>query len=445
VRILIANHIDPSIRDRTDLRAWTQRIFWFAQSGDVVILSTMPDQDFLTYSLSLTGVNPATVRIVIAPSGRYGGRLLDPETLTDPQFITEILDTCESAIEEIFALWPSASVARFARALGVPDAFCGATFFAQGGGELCNNKAVFRAMAAGADIRIPAGDVCHDECAAINATYELLSLGGAVVVKQAHNGAGVGNELVVRDTTLAVDHVGARNLHTLVGSHAIEDYWRQRWDWASANHRFPVVVEQFQPQAQTIYSEHFITKDAIQSTERGSLHYVARHLDHEIVPLRSPNADIETQLLCGARRLADAYRNFGYRGYLSADAVVGPDGQVVFTEVNAQVSGSLHIYQIIAHQIVDVYAAPERSVVQYHVAPHWAVPDLGTFLNVAAELGYDYDPVTRTGIIVSMPAIPQVAGRAQFVFCIAYPSTKKHRDIWQALNQEFSTSDRADD
>jgi hypothetical protein len=252
----------------------------------------------------------------------------------------------------------------------------------------------------------------------------------------------VGNELVVRDTTLAVDHVGARNLHTLVGDHAVEAYWRQRWGWASANDRFPVVVEQFQPQTQTIYSEHFITEDAIQSTERGSLHYLARHLDHEVVPLRSTSTDIETQLLSGARRLADAYRSFGYRGYLSADAIVGPSGQVIFTEVNAQVSGSLHIYQIIAHQIVDVYAAPERSVVQYHVAPHWAVPDLDTFLNVAAELGYGYNPVTRTGIIVSMPAIPQVNGCAQFVFCIVYPSAKKHRDIWEVLNQAFSTSYR---
>jgi hypothetical protein len=140
-----------------------------------VILSTTPDQDFLAYSLSLTGVDPATVRVVVAPSGRYGGRLLDPETLTDPQFIAAVLDACDSAIDEVFALWPSASVARFARTLGVPDAFCGAAFFAQGGGELCNNKAVFRAIAAGASVPIPAGDVCHDQSEAINTTYEAYS------------------------------------------------------------------------------------------------------------------------------------------------------------------------------------------------------------------------------------------------------------------------------
>lgn len=46
------------------------------------------------------------------------------------------------AVEEIWALWPSASVARFAEALDLSEKLPGCGFFSQGGGELVNNKAV---------------------------------------------------------------------------------------------------------------------------------------------------------------------------------------------------------------------------------------------------------------------------------------------------------------
>ncbi|MGH3365902.1 MAG: hypothetical protein ACRDOY_01725 [Nocardioidaceae bacterium] len=114
-------------------------------------------------------------------------------------------------------------------------------------------------------------------------------------------------------------------------------------------------------------------------------------------------------------------------------------GRVVFTEVNAQVSGSLHIYQVIAHRIVGVTAAPERSVVEYHVPPTWAVADFETFLAAVDEFGCAYDPDTRTGVIVSMPTIPLEAGRAQFVFCIAYGTDADRQAMFDRLDSRFAT------
>ncbi|GAB1339853.1 hypothetical protein ACE1SV_64430 [Streptomyces sp. E-15] len=113
---------------------------------------------------------------------------------------------------------------------------------------------------------------------------------------------------------------------------------------------------------------------------------------------------------------------------------------MVFTEVNAQVSGSLHIYQSIAHGIVDVTAAPARQVVEYHVPPTWAVPSFAAFLAALDELDLAYDPATRTWVIVSMPAIPLAPGEpVQFVFCLAYDPAEDHTAAFGRLDTRFAT------
>ncbi|MEU9397914.1 hypothetical protein AB0D86_49100 [Streptomyces sp. NPDC048324] len=448
MRILVGNHIDPSIRERGDMRAWTQRLFWFAGPGDLLVLCCEPDGAFLDYVLAHTGVKRDELTILVAPAGAWGNKLLDPASLTDPAFVKAVravLDVAggPDAVTEVFALWPSASVARFAAALGVAERFPGAAFFAQGGGEIGNNKANFRALAAAAGVPILPGRVCRSRAEAISAARELLesSRCGAVVVKQAHNGAGVGNQLLVRDGQLAVDHVGARHLHHLApGEDGITAYWGQRWAWASGDGRWPVVIETFAPGADAVYSEHYAADTGTWPTEMGRLLYVGRRLSHQVVPLNGVSGVVRTALLDGGTRLAEAYRAFGYRGHLSADALVLPDGSVVFTEVNAQVSGSLHIYQQIGHGIVDAAAEPRRQVVEYHVPPTWAVPDFAAFLAALDEMGLAYAPSTRTGVIVSMPAMPLAPGApVQFVFCIVYEPATGYDDAFARLGERFQT------
>src|SRR5688572_1113427 len=120
MKIIVANHIDPSIRHRGELRAWTQRAVWFAADGDVIVASHEPDQRFLRYVTALIGVDWRHLHIVVAPPGRYGGLLLDPDSLSDPGFLEAVKAAIGSrAVEQIFALWPSPSVTRFAEGLGL--------------------------------------------------------------------------------------------------------------------------------------------------------------------------------------------------------------------------------------------------------------------------------------------------------------------------------------
>jgi hypothetical protein len=452
LRIIIANHIDPVIRDRRDLRAWTQRALWAARDGDLVVLCAPPDPGFLQYATALTGADPNRLHLIVPPPGAHGGRLLDPQMLTHPHTLNQVQAVlaehgAAGTVEEVWALWPSASVARFATALGLADRLPGAAFLAQGGGELVNNKTVFRMLAAAAGVPVADGTVVRDPSEAIAATLSLLHNAGAVVVKQAHNGAGVGNELLVADPSLATGHAGARHQRHLdrAGlSTGAAAYWRERWTWASADGRFPVVIEEFVPGARTVYCEQHLTDTGSRPTEMGELRYVDRRLSHESVPLRDLDPSLREQLLDGSARLAHTYRAIGYRGRISTDAIVRPDGRLLFTEVNAQISGSWHIYEVFAHHIVHANDAPERTVTESHVPPHWTVPDGATFHRALAELELAYTPATRTGVIVSMPIVDHPSGGgAQFTFSTVHGSPAGHTAIWQALEDRFAPTRRA--
>ncbi|GAA3756688.1 preATP grasp domain-containing protein [Salinactinospora qingdaonensis] len=437
MRLLIGNHIDDSIRLRPETRAWTQRILWFARDGDLIVLPDQPDTRFVNYVTALTGVNPATLRFHTPSGGRYGHHSLDPLSLTSPEFVAALAGDLGD-VEEVFALWPSAQVSRLSEALGVADRFPGSNFFAQGGGEVANNKAVFRALAAGCGVAVAPGAVCRSRAEAAAATRTLLETADAVMVKQAHNGAGVGNQIVVRDPAMATGHAGARHHHELPpGPGSVDAFWEQRWSWASVEGHFPVVVEEFQPSATSIYAEFHVSGTGVHPTEAGTLHYADGRLSHQIVPLRSGN---RRQLVGDATRLAQAYQALGYRGYLSTDALLQNDGRIIFTEVNAQVSGSLHIYQVIAHSIVWADAAPQRLVVEYHVPPHWSVPSFDVFLQAIDDLGVAYDPRSRRGVIVSMPIIALEPDRARFVFCIAYDTDEHRRHVYALLDERFTTN-----
>ncbi|MEU1273572.1 hypothetical protein [Streptomyces sp. NPDC005799] len=449
MRIIIANHIDPSIRNRTDLWAWTQRALWGARNGDLVVLCAPPDPHFLRYATALTGTDPSQLHLVTVPSGQYGHRLLDPQMLTHPALIDQVRSVLAGhggtrAVQEVWTLWPSASAARFATALGLAEKLPGAGFLTQGGGELVNNKTVFRMLAAAAAAPVAAGTVVRDPGEAAAATQRLMENAGAVVVKQAHNGAGVGNELLVADPSLATGHAGARHQHQLDGADltgGIAAYWSERWTWASADGRFPVVLEEFIPDARTVYCEQHLTDTGIQPTEMGELRYTSRRLSHESVPLRDLTPAVQKQLLDGSARLAATYRDVGYRGCLSTDAIVTPQGHVLFTEVNAQVTGSWHIYEVFAHHIVHANTAPERTVTESHVPAHWTVPDGATFHRTLTELGLGYDPATRTGVIVSMPIVAPPAGSgAQFTFSTVYDTPARHNAIWNALETRFAAA-----
>lgn len=432
MRILVGNAIDSSIRQSSDVSAYVQRILWFAHDGDSVVLPKAPDPEFLAHVAYLTGLDPNTLRFYVA-----GPRLDDPGLVAA---LSEVRDR----IDEIFPLWPSALVARLAGALDLLDRLPGAEFMAQGGGELSNSKANFRALAVTAGVRVPSGAVCRDLGEAAVALAETVRAWGGAVVKQAHNGSGNGNQLVLPDD-LSTGHVGARHLHVIEpGRAAVDDYWARRWDWASAGGRYPVVIEAFVPGARSVYTEHYVGDTGVRPTGAGVLDYAERRLAAQVVPLRPPAVSDRTleSLIRQGAKLAETYRAIGYSGYLSADALVDPAGDVWFTEVNAQVSGSLHLYQVIGDEIVRAEAQPKRTVSEFDVPETWGVTSVRQLLVGAEQARVLYDPNDRTGVIVTTPPGLLTSGRADFMFCVAYEDDEQRDAILNRLDRQFAGAAR---
>ncbi|CUB11030.1 biotin carboxylase [Bacillus cereus] len=437
MKILIGNHIEDSIlKMNSDDRIFSQRVLWFAHDGDIIILSTEPDRDFLKYVTSLTGVDPSTLRFYILPKGRYFGKHFDQYALDDENFIKSFPKDLKD-VTNIFSMWDSPAVVRFAEKIGLSERLPGIKFFSQYGIELVNNKAYFRALSAAADIPVANGEVCHDIKEAELAIEQILSTSEAVLVKQAHNGAGVGNQLVLKNSNVEIDHVGAKHVHYLSSSpNAVKEYLEQRWDWASVNGKRPVVIEEFKANSQTIYAEFYADEMGVRHTQAGRLGYTGHRLIKEVAPLRNINNDIRMKLLIYGERLANLYHSIGYRGYLSADAVVDEEGDLIFTEMNARVGGSLHVYDSIASRVVKVSENPERTVVQYHSPNTWKTVNFEEFFNILNDLGCYYDHKTRKGVILSLPIIPEVGGYISF--CIVYETESEERAIYRKIDNELS-------
>ncbi len=435
MRLLIANEVDPML-SWVDFRSYSQRLLWFAEDGDVLVLPVAPPAAFLRHATSLTGTDPASLTFLVPPPGRYQGKVIDPYSLLDPDFLdrtAKALAAAPGPATGLLSCWPSPLVPRYAAALGLRHLVPGAAFIDQGGGELANSKAEFRAIAAAAGVPTAPGAVCRTSHEAAQEIPRLLAGTGAVLVKQAHNGAGAGNQLVVRDDDHRTDHVGAKLLHRLgPGPDAIAHYLAEHWAWASRDDRYPVVVEEFQPASRTVYAEYLAEDTGVRPTATGELDYRERRLVRESTPARGLPADVRQRLLAGAARLAEAYRALGYRGHLSADAVVDAAGRLVFTELNARVTGSLHLYGPIAGRVVDTTRHPGLSVTQHRTPAHWPALDLDDFLAAATAADCAYRPETRRGVLVSLPSVPGVRGG--FDFCVVHRDRAEEDDVLRRLD-----------
>ncbi|MFE0463839.1 hypothetical protein ACFW1A_31750 [Kitasatospora sp. NPDC058965] len=436
MKLLIANEVDPML-SWVDWRTYSQRLLWFAEDGDVLVLPGQPDEAFLRHVTELTGTDPDTLAVLVPPSGRYRGKVVDPYSLLDEEFTTGLAKAlADREVTELLSCWPSPVLPMLAERLGLRHLVGGADFLEQSGGDLANSKATFRALAAAAGVPIMPGAVCYTAYEAQQALPRLLDGTGAVLVKQSHNGAGAGNQLVMRDTSHATGHVGAKLLHQLApGPDGVRAYLDEHWDWASQQGHYPVVIEEFKPAARTVYAEFVAEDDRVRHTATGELGYAERRLVRESTPAHRLEPQLCERLLAAAARLAEQYRALGYRGHLSADAIVDRAGDFAFTELNARVTGSLHLYGPIATRVARAHDEPRRTVTQHRTPAAWPPMDLPGFLAVAEQAGVRFDPHRRSGVLIAMPPMPGVRGG--FDFCIVHGSAAEEQAVLFALDRQL--------
>lgn len=433
MRILIGNHIEDSLLTQVDMRMFIHRIFWFAEDNDLIILPCEPELEFIRYVTNLLKIEFNSLQIVTTPLGRFDGKLFDPFTLLNKEFQEIVKELCQD-VTEILPLWPSSHVARFAKELNLAHALPGSNFFLQSGEILANSKANFRTFASALGCNIAQGGVCRTHLEAENLMLELLQIYPAVVVKQEHNGAGAGNQIVYMSQQLDSDSVGMKFKYDLLQDPlGVKGYLGKRWEWATDNGRFPVVIESYIPHGRTVYAEFYAADEGLYHLACGSLIYENGKLVQEIAPLRWLPLEAYNKLMCGGQCLAEFYRQLGYRGYLSADALYDRGGKIWFTEMNARIGGSPHIYRGIGERLVDVYKFPNRIITQYNFNPEWKLENTLAVLEVFKESGLAYQTQTRRGLILSTPPIGSKDSKP-FMLCFAHREDENPQQLYNQIN-----------
>jgi len=392
-----------------------QRMLWYARNGDIVVLPGQPDGDFLTYVTGLTGTDPSSLTLLIPPPGEFGADILSPDRLANEEFREQLrLAATERAVGSVLSVYTDFAVADLARATGIGDGLAGMRFSAEQGDAIVNSKAIFRAVAAAAGTPIARGLVTGRREQAMALICELLEQGDHVMVKKEFAAGGFGNEIL--SPAPGVRAAGAPQVVVLTDRVAVADYLAERWSWLTGDGHSRLVIEQYLPQIATVYAEFEATDSGCTLRGTGEI-VMAPTAVGEIIPPQSIEAETHRTLVELAHLVCERFRLFGYRGNICADAIVTPDGEIVFTETNGRLTASTHLHVNMVGRVVD--AARRRDRVFMERAGQLTVPSFAHALEQLAASGLGYDDDAATGVVLTANYVP-VNGRV--TYCVVAES-----------------------
>lgn len=410
MRVLVGNSFSEILvgrYGRTRARIGAQNIVWHAESGDVLVLPGTPDSDFVEYALRMKGIDPASVRVVVPPEG--DDPRLTVDRLADPVLHNALRDAIGArSVDAVLPLWPDTSIVALADAIGATDTLPGRDFMAQGGGAVVNSKAVFRAVAAGNGVPIAAGSVCVLAESAVDMAWAMLSSDVPVMIKGEYFTSGDGNLILTRHDDFRP--LGAREMTVVRERGDVADYVARHWPRLTGDGRYRLVVEQYHPRCTSVFAEFTVTDTAVALAGDGELVKDPQGVA-EIMPIVGRPNHVRDQVIDGGRRLSEALWRIGYRGRVSADAIVTPDDQVYFTEYNGRITSSTHIYEIVGRRIVGA-RYPVSRVLYENI--RLRVPSFAEALRRLRESGLAYDHESGTGVLLTGPYEERIRN---LIFC----------------------------
>lgn len=432
MRLLIGNSTNIDLVgefEKSGAAWWAQRLLWFAREGDVLVLPVRPEEEYLDYVTGTLGIDRGSLRLLVPPPGADGTARLTADRLAHPDFLGELnAAIADRPIEQCFTIWPDASVVALARRLGIADHLPGQAFAGQGGGALVNSKAVFRAIAAGAGVPVPDGAVCGNPADAEEAIWELLADDRAVIIKHEYYSGGVGNHILSRAE--GIQPYGAPRVSVVPDRPAVGKFLVAEWDRFTSGGRHRLVVEEYFPGSRAVFSELLITDGGIQFGADGEMFY-APIANAQAIPAPGQPPGRMAEVTEHARRLCEPLRAMGYRGWLGADAIVTPAGDVMFTEYNGRVTGSTHLHEVLGRRVVGPDFARDRVLFE---RVGWRVPSFREALDAITAAGLAYDARTRTGALFCSAFDPDTG---TIWYCAVAPDMDAIRELERRLADLF--------
>ena len=237
---------------------------------------------------------------------------------------------------------------------------------------------------------------------------ELLSTGRCAIVKQDFHVGGLGNEIVSPHE--GIRPIGAQRVDVCRSREEVAQFFARRRVSGSADDR--VVVEHYTPDSRSIYAGFHIGDDDVRMYGHGEMR-MTPVINGLITPSAQSSLPPFTAFLANAARMAESVRMMGYRGQLSVDGVLTPDGDMFLTEFNARSGGATHNHCIM-QSLVDVDGRADRIMLDRR---RCELPPLGSLLATLEDEGIAFDSVKRTGVVIT--AHDGGAGQGTGDFCVA--------------------------
>jgi hypothetical protein len=401
-RLLVANDCAEQAFGQTaevnqEMAVWALRLLWYIEDNDVIILPIEPYAGYLEYIAELKGVNYESLQVIIAPQG--SADYLSADRIRNLKLHSKVtMALSDRNLESVLSLTPDAAVVDLVRSLGSDDIIPGAAFASQRGGTLANSKAVFRAIAAGVNVLIPDGAVIKDAQEAEEIIANMLLVQKVPVIIKKEFGQGCRGNEVLSHVVGVVANGGRRGV-VLPDRPAIKNYIFENWEWLTNSGYHCVVIERFFPNSVAIFAEFDLTDDGVKFGALGEM-LAAPIANSQVIPPVGLAATTIARIVESGYRLAAAIHTIGYRGILSADAIVTPDTSVLFTEYNGRMTGSTHMYSTIGERIIGKDWMQRRILMERR---GWRVPSFQAALDLLNDFGLAFNRETQSGVVLTGP------------------------------------------
>ena len=354
-----------------------KRLAWLLENGDVLISPSPVSRLMMEYIAQKMALDLDSITILPASNDINNPSTLTSDTLLNAEFVNHLSKLINTDnLWEVLPYFFTSSVIHLCGRLNIPILINDTnSFMSQGGAEILNNKAVFRAIAAGQNISLPPGNVCRTAKELYCAMIELLNSHGTIIVKQIMNGGGDGNIAVTLEDRPA--YPGIRELFKLASYDEVTlDLATTLWNLlADGFGNNQLVIEAYLSSKQTLYAEYLISPDK-STYKRLSAGTVRMDKDGDRrgngmvnwigfeIPFQLP-AHLSEMFFTQCDILASIVSTLGYSGRINFDAIYTDDEKVFFSEINGRLGGCTHIHfiaeKILGHNYLDTHYMLTRN------------------------------------------------------------------------------------
>lgn len=338
---------EPDKLSEKNSAMWTSfsyRLAWLLEKGDILLIPKQISDEFLTYILSLKGLNKEDIYVVVPENVHYK-QLLTYETLNAPSLKTQLSTLMEGDKWEVIPYLFDRAVAQLIKDLPVNIKPHVREYFLQGGSEVLNSKVEYRRIAGAYNIPVPEGLNCYTMQELYNAVKELITKTGSVIVKQDLNASGQGNIAITYNNN--DESPGAFKTIQINDRSDVETISNNIWEELTGVLNTKLVVETYYETVSVFYAELEVKEGTLRP-------YLLNHGDMRMEPVWNgfeiPTASLGPyaigEFICNCTKLTEIVMQRGYVGLINIDGFLTKDGVVMISEINGRTGGSTHVHSV---------------------------------------------------------------------------------------------------